>query len=77
MCNEYIFSVVESLKYFCEDAPEYAVIAAGSLLGVGVYQGISFPVGKVNMLHLYPMSFAEYLQAAGRTEKLHFGPLTG
>ena len=56
--NEYIFSVVELLKYFCEDAPEYAVIAAGSLLGVGVHQGISFPVGKVNMLYLYPMSFA-------------------
>ena len=46
--------VVESLKYFCEDAPEYAVIAAGSLLGVAVHEGISFPVGKVDELHLYP-----------------------
>ena len=59
--------VVESLKYFCEDAPEYAVIAAGSLLGVAVHEGISFPVGKVDELHLYPMSFDEYLLAMDET----------
>ena len=59
--------VVESLKYFCEDAPEYAVIAAGSLLGVAVHEGISFPVGKVDELHLYPMSFEEYLLAMDET----------
>lgn len=57
--------VVESLKYFCEDAPEYAIVAAGSLLGVALHEGISFPVGKVDELHLYPMSFEEYLRAVG------------
>ncbi|MDO4289653.1 MAG: AAA family ATPase [Eggerthellaceae bacterium] len=55
-----------SLKYFCEDAPEYAVAAAGSLLGVKVNRGkYSFPVGKVDMLTLYPMNFEEYLWARG------------
>lgn len=54
---------LESLKYFCEDAPEYAVVAAGSLLGVALHQNTSFPVGKVDMLSLYPMSFAEFLYA--------------
>ncbi|MCR5727908.1 MAG: ATP-binding protein [Lachnospiraceae bacterium] len=57
--------VVESLKYFCEDAPEYHVVAAGSLLGVAVHEGISFPVGKVDELRLYPLNFREYLMAAG------------
>ncbi len=61
--------VVESLKYFCENAPEYPVVAAGSLLGVALHEDISFPVGKVNELHLYPMSFEEYLIACGE-EKL-------
>lgn len=55
--------VVESLKYFCEDAPEYAVAAAGSLLGVALHEGISFPVGKVDELRLYPMGFEEFLWA--------------
>lgn len=54
---------IEALKYFCEDAPEYAVIAAGSLLGVALHEGVSFPVGKVNELRLYPMSFEEFLEA--------------
>ncbi len=57
--------VVESLKYFCEDASEYPVIAAGSLLGVSIHEGISFPVGKVDELHLYPMNFREFLLAMG------------
>ncbi len=57
--------VVESLKYFCEDAPEYLIVAAGSLLGVSVHEGISFPVGKVDELHLYPMNFREFLLAMG------------
>jgi len=57
--------VVESLKYFCEDAPEYHVIAAGSLLGVAMHEGVSFPVGKVDELHLYPMNFREFLYASG------------
>ncbi|MBQ7158516.1 MAG: ATP-binding protein [Treponema sp.] len=58
--------VVESLKYFCEEAREYAVVAAGSLLGVSIHEGISFPVGKVNELHLYPMCFSEFLRAVGQ-----------
>lgn len=61
--------VVESLKYFCEDAPEYAVAAAGSLLGVALHEGISFPVGKVDELKLFPMSFEEFLWAMNE-EKL-------
>lgn len=54
---------LESLKYFCEDANEYHVIAAGSLLGVAVHENVSFPVGKVDMLDLYPFSFSEFLLA--------------
>ena len=54
---------LESLKYFCEDANEYHVIAAGSLLGVAVHENVSFPVGKVDMLDLYPFSFREFLIA--------------
>ena len=54
---------LESLKYFCEDANEYHVIAAGSLLGVAVHENVSFPVGKVDMLDLYPFSFREILLA--------------
>lgn len=54
---------LESLKYFCEDANEYHVIAAGSLLGVAVQENVSFPVGKVDMLDLYPFSFREFLLA--------------
>jgi len=57
--------VLTSLKYFCEEAPEYHVIAAGSLLGVSVGKQSSFPVGKVNFLTLYPMTFIEYLTAVG------------
>ena len=59
-CND----ALNSLKYFCEDAPEYAVVCAGSLLGVALNRsGASFPVGKVNFMTLYPVSFAEYLRA--------------
>lgn len=56
---------LESLKYFCENAPEYAVVAAGSLLGVAIHDGVSFPVGKVDMLDIYPMNFREFLEAMG------------
>lgn len=56
---------IASLKYFCEDAPEYAVIAAGSLLGVAIHNGVSFPVGKVDTLYLNPLSFREFLLAVG------------
>lgn len=54
-----------SLKYFYEDNPEYHIVAAGSLLGVSMATTTSFPVGKVNFLNLYPLSFAEYLKATG------------
>ena len=64
--------VIESLKYFCEDARTYAVIAAGSLLGTALHQGISFPVGKVDELHLYPMSFREFLWALEENDLADF-----
>jgi len=54
-----------ALKYFCEDAPEYHIAAAGSLLGMGLHSGISFPVGKVNFIDLHPMTFDEFLLAIG------------
>ena len=54
---------VNSLKYFCEEAPEYAIIAAGSLLGISLHKDDSFPVGKVDFLDLYPLSFSEFLMA--------------
>lgn len=57
-----------SLKYFQEQAPEYDIVAAGSLLGVALHQQHSFPVGKVEFLDLYPLSFHEFLEALG--EKL-------
>jgi predicted AAA+ superfamily ATPase len=57
-----------SLKYFCEEAPEYHVVCAGSLLGVALHQGTSFPVGKVDMLTLYPLTFTEFLMASGREQ---------
>lgn len=56
-----------SLKYFYEDAPEYAVVVAGSLLGVALNAGVSFPVGKVTFLDLHPLSFREFLLAMGET----------
>lgn len=56
---------ITSLKYFCEDAPELHVMAAGSLLGVVHHPGESYPVGKVDILRLYPMSFEEFLWAKG------------
>ena len=54
-----------SLKYFAEEAPEYAVCCAGSLLGIALHSGTSFPVGKVDFLTLYPLSFQEFLIAHG------------
>lgn len=55
-----------SLKYFNEDAPQYHIICAGSLLGVALHQGTSFPVGKVEFLDLYPLSFFEFVMAMGK-----------
>ncbi|MBW6534565.1 MAG: AAA family ATPase [Mariniphaga sp.] len=57
---------ITALKYFCENAPQYNVIAAGSLLGVALQKNTSFPVGKVDFLDLHPMSFIEFLMATGQ-----------
>lgn len=56
-----------ALKYFCEDAPEYHIISAGSLLGIAINrEDYSFPVGKVQMINMYPISFKEFLISIGR-----------
>lgn len=57
-----------SLKYFCEKAPEYHVAVAASLLGITLHEGTSFPVGKVDMLYMYPMDFEEFLLAMGKEQ---------
>jgi len=57
---------LSSLKYFYEDAPQYHIICAGSLLGIALHEGTSFPVGKVDFLKLYPLSFHEFLMATGK-----------
>lgn len=57
-----------SLKYFNENAPEYQIVCAGSLLGVALHQGTSFPVGKVEFLDLYPLNFPEFLMAMGNDQ---------
>ncbi len=61
-----------SLKYFCENAPQYHIVCAGSLLGIALHRGTSFPVGKVDFLKLYPLSFKEFLMA---TDKERFAEL--
>ncbi len=59
-CNE----ALNALKYFCEEAPEYAIACAGSLLGIHLnHTGNSFPVGKVNHIYMYPLTFTEFLKA--------------
>lgn len=66
--------VLTSLKYFYEQAPDFHIIAAGSLLGVQVNKSTSFPVGKVSFLTLYPLSFSEYMEASGESlliQRLH------
>ena len=55
-----------SLKYFHENAPHYHIVCAGSLLGVALHQGTSFPVGKVDFLDLYPLSLFEFMMALGK-----------
>ncbi len=57
-----------ALKYFCEDAPQYHIVCAGSLLGIALHRGTSFPVGKVDFLKLYPLSFQEFLMAIGKKQ---------
>ncbi len=59
---------LEALKYFCEDAPEYHIAVAGSLLGISLHSNVSYPVGKVNTLNVYPMNFEEFLLAKGEIE---------
>jgi len=58
-CNR----ALNSLKYFCEDTPEYHIIAAGSFLGIAIHENESFPVGKTDSLTIFPMTFAEFLEA--------------
>lgn len=60
--------VLEALKYFCEEAPEYHIAVAGSLLGISLHNGVSYPVGKVNEINVYPMNFEEFVLAKGETE---------
>ncbi len=68
-----------SLKYFYENAPQYNIVCAGSLLGIALHEGTSFPVGKVDFLKLYPLSFREFLMATNKErfaellEKQDFG----
>ena len=64
---------LSSLKYFCENAPEYAIVAAGSLLGVAMHKGTSFPVGKVDFMDLYPLNFQEFLCALGEERFADWG----
>ena len=59
-----------ALKYFCEDAPEYHVAVAGSLLGIAMRHGESAPIGKVNIIRMFPMDFEEYLMARSETNAL-------
>ncbi|WNY26274.1 ATP-binding protein [Methanolapillus ohkumae] len=62
---------LSSLKYFCENAPEHHIMAAGSFLGIALHEGTSFPVGKVDLLNLSPLSFFEFLNAIGEIELLN------
>ncbi len=57
-----------ALKYFYEKAPEYSILAAGSLLGISMHEAVSFPVGKVEFMDLYPLSFREFLDAIGQSQ---------
>lgn len=59
---------LEALKFFCEDASEYHIVVAGSLLGLSLHGGISYPVGKVEEMRLYPMTFVEFLTALGKQQ---------
>ena len=59
-----------SLKYFCENAGEYHIAAAGSLLGLSVHQGTGYPVGKTDEIQIYPLSFSEFLNAMGKEQLL-------
>lgn len=60
--------ILESLKYFQEEALEYHISVAGSLLGISLHSGISFPVGKINVINIFPLNFEEFLMAKGENE---------
>lgn len=62
---------ITALKYFAEKAPQYHVMAAGSLLGIAMHKNDSFPVGKVDFMHLYPLSFFEFLEAMGESKMVN------
>lgn len=62
---------ITTLKYFCEDAPQYYIAAAGSLLGLQVHSGTGWPVGKIESLNLYPLNFFEFLNATSNTKLLN------
>lgn len=64
--------VINSLKYFCENAPQYHIACAGSLLGIALAKPSSFPVGKVNFMQIDPMSFTEFLLANGDENLVHY-----
>ena len=72
-CNK----ALNSLKYFCEEMPEYAIVAAGSLLGVSMTRGNSFPVGKVDFLQMYPVTFREFLLSDARNLYEYLEKTTG
>ncbi len=59
---------IEALKYFCEQMPDYHIAVAGSLLGISIHKDVSYPVGKVNEVNVYPMNFEEFLLAKGERE---------
>lgn len=59
---------IEALKYFCENAPEYHIAVAGSLLGLSLHRDVSYPVGKVNEIDIFPMSYGEFLLAKGESQ---------
>lgn len=62
---------ITALKYFAEKAPQYHIMAAGSLLGIAMHKNDSFPVGKVDFMHLYPLSFFEFLDAVGESKMVN------
>ncbi|MCG8308884.1 MAG: ATP-binding protein [Cytophagales bacterium] len=61
---------ITALKYFCENAPQYHIVAAGSLLGISLHKHTSFPVGKVDFIDLYPLNFTEFLMAKNQQQLL-------
>ena len=64
--------VINSMKYFCENAPQYHIACAGSLLGIALAKPSSFPVGKVNFMQIDPMTFTEFLLANGDENLVKF-----